>query len=134
MKTIMLIVNFISAKSSLQHRQFKSLLQEFGPQFNDLLLHNNSRRLSKENVIQRFINRLNEIKPFSLQSTHLAAKDHSKFLSDSKNVAYIAFLADIFQHKNSLNLKHQGNQKFIAHLVSEVYCNCLCKKWNIFGR
>ncbi|XP_072389252.1 general transcription factor II-I repeat domain-containing protein 2-like [Diabrotica undecimpunctata] len=40
MQTVMKIVNFICAKSSLRHRQFKSFLEDTNAQFEDLLLHN----------------------------------------------------------------------------------------------
>jgi hypothetical protein len=64
MKTVMSIVHFIRAKSSLQHRLFKTLIQENDTQFDNLLLHNNVRLLSKGNVLQRFFNLLNEIELF----------------------------------------------------------------------
>jgi zinc finger BED domain-containing protein 5/7/8/9 len=130
MKTVMSIVNFIRAKSSLQHRLFKALVQENDTQFDDLLLHNNVRWLSKGNVLQRFFNLLNEIELFLIQSTRLSAKDYYEFISDNSNIATIAFLTDIFQHINSFNLKLQGNQKLICHLVSEV--NCFCRKIDFF--
>jgi len=132
MKTVMNIVNFIRAKSSLQHRQFKLLLQEVDSQFDDLLLHNNVRWLSKGNVLNRFLGLLNEIELFLLKSTHSAAKNHIKFIKDNNNVATIAFLADIFQHINFFNLKLQGDQKLICHLVSEV--TCFCKKIELFSQ
>ncbi|XP_025202119.1 general transcription factor II-I repeat domain-containing protein 2B-like [Melanaphis sacchari] len=112
------------------HRLFKALLQENDTQFDDLLLHNNVRWLSKGNVLQRFFNLLNEIELFLIQSTHLSAKDYHEFISDNSNIATIAFLTDIFQHINSFNLKLQGNQKLICHLVSEV--NCFCRKIDFF--
>lgn len=69
----------------------------------------------------------NEIKLFLLnKSTQSTADGHLKFISDDKNVVISTFLADIFQHVNSLNLKLQGDQMLIYHLVSEV--NCFCKK------
>ncbi|XP_060880484.1 general transcription factor II-I repeat domain-containing protein 2-like [Metopolophium dirhodum] len=112
------------------HRLFKALVQENDTQFDDLLLHNNVRWLSKGNVLQRFFNLLNEIELFLIQSTHLSAKDYHEFISDNSNIATIAFLTDIFQHINSFNMKLQGNQKLICHLVSEV--NCFCRKIDFF--
>ncbi|CAI6343240.1 unnamed protein product [Macrosiphum euphorbiae] len=130
MKTVISIVIFIRAKSSLQHRLFKALLQENYTQFNDLLLHNNVRWLSKGNVLQRFFNLLNEIELFLIQSTHLPAEDYHKFISNNSNVATITFLTDVFQYISSFNLKLHGNQKLICHLVSEV--NCFCRKISFF--
>lgn len=91
MKTVMSIVNFIRAKSSLQHRLFKALLQENDTQFNNLLLHNNVRWLSKGNVLQRFFNLLNEIELFLIQSNHLSAKDYQEFISDNSNIELLRF-------------------------------------------
>jgi len=130
MKTVISIVNFIRAKSSLQHRLFKAILQENDTQFDDLLFHNNVRWLSKGSVLQRFFNLLNEIELFLIQSTHLSAKDYHEFFSDNSNIATIAFLTDIFQHIKSFNLKIQGNQKLSCNLVSEV--NCFCRKIDFF--
>ncbi|XP_022177036.1 general transcription factor II-I repeat domain-containing protein 2-like [Myzus persicae] len=89
----------------------QTLLQENDTQFDDLLLHNNVRWLSKGNVLERFY-LLNEIELFLIQSTHLSAKDYHEFISDNSNIATIAFLTDIFQHINSFNLKLQdvGNE------------------------
>lgn len=60
------------------------------------------------------------------------AKNNLKFINDNNNVATftIEFLANIFQHINSLNLKLQGDQKLICHFVSEV--NCVYTNWNYF--
>lgn len=88
------------------------------------------RWLSKGNVLQRIFNLLNEIELFLIQSTHLSAKDYHEFISDNSNIATIAFLTDIFQHINSFNLKLQGNQKLVCHLVSEE--NCFCRKIEFF--
>ena len=56
MKTVIKIINFIRLKFSLQHREFKSLLEDTGAQFDDLLLHNNVRwfYLTDGFVLQRF--------------------------------------------------------------------------------
>lgn len=95
MKTAMNIASFTRAKYSLQHRQFKSVL-EIDTQFDDLLLHNNVRRLSKGNVLQRYFELLNLIKLFLLESTYSAIKNHLKFINDNENIATMAFLTDIF--------------------------------------
>lgn len=50
MKTVMCIVNFIRAKSSLRHRQMQSLIQETVTQLEDFLFHYNVRLLSKGNI------------------------------------------------------------------------------------
>lgn len=46
MQEVIKIVNFLRAKSSLKHREFKLFLDEVDAQYDDLLLHNNVRWLS----------------------------------------------------------------------------------------
>lgn len=73
-------VNFIRAKLSLKHRQFKLFIDEVKSQYSDLLLHNNVRWLSKSFVLQRFFATLKEIKLFLSSSDQLCAKDYLDFL------------------------------------------------------
>lgn len=120
MQTVIQIINFIRSKSALKHRQFKSLLEETEPQFNDLLLHNNVRWLSKGLVLERFFTVLEEIKKFLSNSYQKAASEYLSFLDVAENVATIAFLTDVFKHLNFLNLNLQGNGKLVCELLSEV--------------
>lgn len=121
MQAVIKIINFLRAKSSLKHRQFKSFLEETNAQFDDLLLHNNVRWLSKGMVLERFFAVLEDIKEFLSSSDQEVAKEHLGFLLDTKeNVASIAFLTDIFRHMNFLNLKLQGKGKLVCELFSEI--------------
>ena len=54
MTTIMKLINFIRSTSSLQHRLFKAFLAEADAAFEDLLVHNDVRWLSKGRVLQHF--------------------------------------------------------------------------------
>ena len=118
MTQVIKIVNFIRAKSSLKHRQFKAFLNEVECQYGDLQLYNNVRWLSKGNVLQRFIAILEEIKLYLATSDQLCAKEYLDFLED--RVVSIAFLADLFKHINDFNLKLQGKGKLVCDLLSEV--------------
>jgi hypothetical protein len=120
MQAVIKIINFLRAKSSLKHREFKSFLEETNAQFDDLLLHNNVRWLSKGKVLQRFFAVLEDIKEFLSSSDQEVAKEHLGFLNSKENVASIAFLTDVFQHMNSLNLKLQGRGKLVSQLFSEI--------------
>ena len=51
MDTIMKLVNYLRATSALRRRNLKTFLHEVGAQFDDLLLHNNVRWLSKGKVL-----------------------------------------------------------------------------------
>ncbi|XP_060845753.1 general transcription factor II-I repeat domain-containing protein 2A-like [Rhopalosiphum padi] len=91
MTQVIKIVNFIRAKSSLKHRQFKSFLDEVKSQYGDLQLYNNVRWLSKGLVLQRFFAILDEIKLFLSSSDQLCAKDYLDFLEIKEHVTSIAF-------------------------------------------
>ena len=52
MTTLMSLVNFLRASSALQHRLLRSFLTEVNAEFDELLLHNNVRWLSKGKVLE----------------------------------------------------------------------------------
>ena len=54
METIMKIVIFLWSTPALQHRLFRSFFAEIDARYDDLLLHNNVRWLSKGQVLQGF--------------------------------------------------------------------------------
>ena len=54
MEIIMKIGNFLRSTSALQHRLLQSFLAEIDASYDDLLLHNNVRWLSKGRVLLRF--------------------------------------------------------------------------------
>lgn len=87
----------------------------------DLLLHNNVWQLSKENVLQRFFDLLNEIKLFLIKSTHLVTTFYSKFLDDNINVVSIAFLADIFQHINFMKTSKPPESRLSFDVRKQVF-------------
>lgn len=121
MQVVIKIINFIRSKSSLRHREFKALLEETNAQFEDLLLHNNVRWLSKGLVLQRFFAVINDIKVFLSDCKEDIASEYLGFLLDTElNVATIAFLTDMFRHLNLLNLKLQGKGLLVSDLFSEV--------------
>ncbi|CAH0731335.1 unnamed protein product, partial [Brenthis ino] len=64
MQEVIKIINFLRAKSSLKHRELKIFLDEVDAQYDDLLLHNNVRWLSKGCVLQRFFAILEDLKTF----------------------------------------------------------------------
>ncbi|XP_072768354.1 general transcription factor II-I repeat domain-containing protein 2A-like [Nerophis lumbriciformis] len=54
MTTMMKLINFLRASSALQHRLLRTFLTEVDAAFDDLLVHNNVRWLSKGRVLERF--------------------------------------------------------------------------------
>lgn len=64
MNTVMKLINFLRASSSLQHRLLREFLADVEAEANDLLLHNNVRWLSKGNALGRFWSVRKEIAAF----------------------------------------------------------------------
>jgi len=53
MKSVIKIVNYIRA-NELNHRKFKSILEEMNGDYSDVILHTSVRWLSRGKVLQRF--------------------------------------------------------------------------------
>ncbi|XP_010775227.1 protein FAM200A-like [Notothenia coriiceps] len=117
MDTVKRLVNFVRESSSLQHRLFRSLLEEMSSEHKDLLLHNDVRWLSKGRVLERVCDLRDELVSFlsSLQSQK--AHEFLSFLTDTKVIADVHFVCDIMSHLNHLNLQLQGKN----HTVAEMY-------------
>lgn len=99
MKIVLKIVNTIPARP-LQSRFKKKLTDELDGEYATSLLHSESRWLSKEKVLQRYLEFLPEIKQCveSRNETYEELNDHS-WLSNS------AFLTDITTKMYILNLE-----------------------------
>ncbi|KAL1279145.1 hypothetical protein QQF64_025818 [Cirrhinus molitorella] len=103
------------------HRLFRQLVAESEEAvYDDLLLHNDVRWLSKGNALARFCALLDEVKAFLKLSKIRAAADHLTLLEDEKFMSNVAFLADTFGHLNQLNLQLQGRGKTIADMVEKL--------------
>ena len=99
------MVNFIK-KSALNTRVFRILCQELNSNHKDLLYYTAVRWLSKGNVIARVYELMDELKIYfksqGKNAEHLLNEITDNF---KENVAY---LADIFEALNLLNLQLQG--------------------------
>lgn len=84
MNTMMKLVNFLRASSALQHRLLRSLLMEVNAKFDNLLLHNNIRWLSKGKVLERFWAIRNELQLFLSQQKKCKSKTVHGFPSKSR--------------------------------------------------
>ena len=99
-------INLIRARG-LNHRQFRSLLDDMDCAYADVLYHSNVRWLSFGNVLRRVWNLRQEILLF-FEMKGISCE----FLSNMKNtelVCDLAFTVDIFNKLNELNIKLQGN-------------------------
>ena len=121
MSTVVKLVNFLRCNSSLQHRLFRSFLEEVSAEFGDLLLHNDVRWLSKGRVLERFWNLREEIADFLQSLNTKKSAEFLTFIQDSDNVALLAFLVDIMGHMNTLNLSLQGAGKTVVELQEKCF-------------
>ena len=114
MKVVIRIINSIRARA-LQHRLFKSLLDEVDAQYGDLVLFTEVRWQNRGNVLKRFEHLIPEIKGFVQQRG-----DSYEELDDPKWLADLAFLTDITSKLNELNLELQGQMKSLSQMISSV--------------
>ncbi|MBN3307672.1 F200A protein, partial [Amia calva] len=108
MTTVMRLVNFLRASSALQHRLLRSFLTEVNAEFDDLLLHNNVRWLSKGKVLECFWTLRKELETFLLDQKSAKAKQFVEFMQNEEKMEIVAFLSEITSHLNDLNMKLQG--------------------------
>ncbi|XP_071051122.1 general transcription factor II-I repeat domain-containing protein 2A-like [Onthophagus taurus] len=98
------IINLTSSQA-LNRRKFDALLDEVNSVYNGLLMYNNVRWLSRGNVLQRFVDCLEEIRLF-LQNQG-KVEEYPQLL-DVMWLSKLIFFTDIRQHLNKLNMKLQG--------------------------
>lgn len=108
---VMKIVNFIRSRG-LNHRQFISLLTDIDADHTDVLYHTNVRWLSLGKVVKRVWNLREEIVLF----LEMKDKPFPDFC-DPRWRADLAFLVDIMDHMNNLNVTLQGKNV----IVHEIY-------------
>lgn len=111
MSPVVKVVNSIRAHA-LQHRLFKSLLEELEAAYGDLLLHANVRWLSRGKVLQRFVDLLPEIRQFL--STR--KDDDYPELSNDEWLLDLGFLTDLTAKLNALNCDKQGRERETCHI------------------
>ena len=116
MDVVVKSVNFIRA-NPLNHRQFKTLLEEYDNNFGDFILHTDVRWLSKGKVLSRFWNLIDEVKLF-LRSKK--KEDLLNYIELPDFLVKLAFLTDITDHLNKLNLKLQGRFQILPTLMREI--------------
>lgn len=120
MDSVMAIINFIRAASSLQHRLFRQLLADMSADHSDLLLHNDVRWLSKGNALKRVCDLREEIVAFLRDSKHKKANTFLLQMLDDGFVSQMCFLSDIFHHLNELNLGLQGRNKTVVDVAESL--------------
>lgn len=96
------IINYIKARP-LQSRLFSLLCKEMGSEHEQLLIHTEVRWLSRGRILTRFFELRDEVRVFLLDTKY------ADFLTNFSWLCSTAYLADVFEHLNVLNLSLQGN-------------------------
>ncbi|KAK2717663.1 hypothetical protein QYM36_006440 [Artemia franciscana] len=97
------VINFIKARP-LNSRMFKLLCQEMGSEHQHLLLHTEVRWLSRGRILNRLFELRQEVHMFLLEQKSA----FSSLFENQDWVCRLAYLADIFDKLNDLNLSMQG--------------------------
>lgn len=113
--TVVKAVNFIRS-NALNSRLFALLCEDMGSIHSSLLLHTEVRWLSRGRVLARFYELREEVCMFLDEKN----PDLSKILRDSEFMAKLAFLADIFEQLNIMNLGLQGPSKTAFDLWKKI--------------
>jgi len=109
------IVNFIKSRA-LNSRLFSILCEEMGSTHTKLLLHTEVRWLSRGRVLNRLYELREEVFTFLINNkSHLANN-----FKDQQWLAKLAFLSDIFQLINELNLSLQEPSKTIFDFGNRI--------------
>ncbi|XP_060762621.1 general transcription factor II-I repeat domain-containing protein 2A-like [Neoarius graeffei] len=119
MKEIMDVATKVACSiraKSLQRRLFCLQLEEADSDHTGLLLHTDVRWLSRGKFLQRFRDLLPEIKQF------LQEKKHAEYeqLNDDHWLLDLAFLTDLSNMLNELNVELQGKEKLVINMISTV--------------
>ena len=121
MITMTNIVNIIRGGNKAQkHRKFIQLLKDLEADYEDVPLFSKIRWLSAGKTLKHFFALRKEILYFLQSETEATTKEYQIQLSDDKFIGSLAFLTDISNHLNMLNLKLSGKKQFISQLVGHI--------------
>ena len=110
------IVNFVKG-GALNSRLFKQLCYDMDATHHSLLFHTNVRWLSRGNVTERIFELRDELKLFfEVQGK----TEFLAWLNDEEWIMRLAYLVDIFEQLNKLNLQMQGRNTNIIKFVDAL--------------
>lgn len=119
LQTLTKIANKIKGgHNALVHRQFKSFLEEFEAEYQDIALYTEVRWLSKGRFLSRLFSLRNEIQIF--METNDKFDELKGVFKDSDFLMSFAFLTDITDIFNAVNCELQGQNKNIFDIVSSL--------------
>jgi DNA-binding Xre family transcriptional regulator len=109
LKQVIKLVNTIKT-SALNTRIFKKICSDLDSEYETLLFHTEVLWLSKGNMLARLFSLKEEVVMFLIEKKN---DNLLKCICDHKFEIYLAYLVDIFEHLNKLNLqlKGSGNNK-----------------------
>lgn len=116
MEIVIKTVNFLRSRA-LNHRQFREFLISNDSEYEEIPFHTEVRWLSRGKVLKRFFAMRQEIASFMEQKGKAVPA-----LDDKVFVSNLAFLSDITDHLNMLNLNLQGADKLITGMHDSVKC------------
>ena len=105
------MVNFVK-KSALNTRLFSKLCKDMSADYITLLYHTDVRWLSKGNMLSRVFQLREELAEFFGRQR----QEFATYFDDPSFVERLAYLADIFEKLNTLNLSMQGSKTTIINL------------------
>uniref|UniRef100_A0A2S2PYP3 Transposon-derived Buster3 transposase-like protein n=1 Tax=Sipha flava TaxID=143950 RepID=A0A2S2PYP3_9HEMI len=105
LKQAIKLVNIIKT-SALNTRIFKKICSDLDSEYETLLFHTEVRWLSKDNMLARLFSLKEEVAMFLTEKKN---DNLLKFIYDHKFKIYLAYLVDIFEHLNKLNLQLEGS-------------------------
>ncbi|KAL4125892.1 hypothetical protein QTP88_010129 [Uroleucon formosanum] len=118
MNTVFKITNLIrGGNRSLNHRNFIKYLEELDCEYGDLLLHTDVRWLSRGKCLERFFDLRKEILNFLKTNITTDTTYFENQLVDKQFLCSLAFLTNISQHLNKLNLQLQGRKQTISQII-----------------
>jgi len=112
---IIKMVSFVKS-SALNTRLFARLCEDLGSKHKCLLYHTEVQWLSRGNMTRRVFELKNELLAFFREK-------NSNFKNDLESKAFVlmlAYLSDIFEALNNMNLFFQGPNSFIPDFISEL--------------
>lgn len=119
------IINFIKTRP-LQSRLFEALCKDMKSDHVQLLLHTEIRWLSRGKILERFFELRDEVRVFVL------GNKCSNSLTDFDWLCMVAYLADIFEHLNVLNLNLQGHYVDIFRVEDKI--EAIIKKFQVWAK
>jgi len=122
MDTAIKIINKIKGgHNALTQRKFKSFLDDLHADYGDLLLHTEVRWLSRGKSLERFFNLRQEIVLFFKSSPTPTTDEFVIALEDKEFQLDLAFLCDLTEMLNDLNLTLQSKNTNIITLVTIIH-------------